>query len=214
MKSAEKKGVHVMDHPLIQHHLAALRNAETSAEPFRHALRCLASMLAYEAMRDLPVRKIRVRTPMAMARGERIRGRIGLVPILRAGLGMVAPVLDFLPEAEVWHLGFYRDESTRKPVEYYNRFPARRPVDVALVLDPMLATGGSSCAALAAVKSWGVRNIKLLSIIAAPEGLAVVRKSYPDVQIHVAHVDQRLNADAFILPGLGDAGDRQFNVIP
>ncbi len=203
--------VEVADHPLVAHHLAVLRNMRTPPEGFRAALRRLAALLAVEATRDLPLRRRRIRTPLAPAEAQRIAPRVGLVPILRAGLGMVEPVLDLLPEAEVWHLGFYRDERTLRPVEYYCKLPPARPADVALVLDPMLATGGSAVAALAAVEAWGVPRVKLLALIAAPHGLRAVRTRFPSVAIHVAAVDPRLDRNAYIRPGLGDAGDRLFN---
>ncbi|MBP7276493.1 MAG: uracil phosphoribosyltransferase [Kiritimatiellae bacterium] len=203
----------ILNHPLAEHHLAVLRDRKTPPEQFRRAVQRLSTLLCVEAARDLPLRREQVRTPIALAPAARIRDRIGLVPILRAGLGMVDPILELLPEAEVWHLGMYRDEQTRNPVEYYKKFPARNPVRIALVLDPMLATGGSSCSALNAVLAWGVREVRLLSILAAPEGLRRVRAEFPKVPIYVAGVDRRLNRKAFIVPGLGDAGDRQFNAV-
>jgi len=203
----------VLNHPLVRHHLARLRDQSTPCAEFPGAMRALSTLLAYEALRDLPVRRVTVKTPLEPAAAARVRGRIGLVPILRAGLGMVDPVLALLPEAEVWHLGFYRDETTLQPVAYYNKFPARRPVDVALVLDPMLATGGSAIAALQAVRDWGVKRVKLLGVIAAPEGLRAVRKAFPDVDVLVCAVDRKLNRHGYILPGLGDAGDRQFGTL-
>ena len=203
----------ILHHPLASHHLSVLRNRRTPPESFRRAVQRLSTLLCVEATRDFPVRRGRVHTPLAPAPSARLATRMGLVPILRAGLGMVDPILDLLPEAEVWHLGLYRDERTRDPVEYYKKFPPKSPVRIALVLDPMLATGGSSCSALDAVRAWGVRDVRLLSILAAPEGLARVRASHPDVRVYVAGVDRKLNARAFIVPGLGDAGDRQFNTM-
>ncbi len=200
-----------LDHPLVQHHLGAVRDASTPPEHFRRALQRLAVLLAYEATSDLPLEEGAVRTPLARTACRRVAARIGLVPILRAGLGMVDPVLDLLPEAEVWHLGFYRDEQTLKPVEYYRKLPGERPVDVAIVLDPMLATGGSAVAALAAVKDWGVPRVKLISLIAAPEGIGRVIREFPNTQVYVCAVDVGLDAHAYIVPGLGDAGDRFFN---
>ncbi len=199
------------DHPLVTHHVSILRDRRTRPEGFRAALRRLSVLLAYEAARDLPLRSMIVRTPLADAPAGKLDLRVGLIPILRAGLGMVDPILDLIPGAEVWHLGFYRDEQTRKPVEYYCKLPEGRPVEVAMILDPMLATGGSACAALQALSDWGVPHIKLLSMIAAPEGIAAVHARFPNVWIHVAAVDEKLNRQAFIVPGLGDAGDRQFN---
>ena len=177
----------------------------------RGALRRLSILLACEAGRDLPLASATVRTPLARAAARRLRGRIGLVPVLRAGLGMVDPILDLIPAAEVWHLGFYRDERTLQPVEYYRKFPAARPVDIAWVLDPMLATGGSAEAALRAVADWGVKQVRLLALIAAPEGLARVARAFPRTEILVGAIDERLNRRGYILPGLGDAGDRLFN---
>jgi uracil phosphoribosyltransferase len=200
-----------LTHPLVQHHLTRLRDTETSPEQFRALVNRLSILLAYEASQDLKLSRTHVRTPLARAKAHRLGQRIGLVPILRAGLGMVDPILDLVPEAEVWHLGFYRDEQTLRPVEYYKKLPHGRPVDVAYVLDPMLATGGSAVAALQAVKDWGVRKARLLSIIAAPEGLKVVRSLFPKVPVYVCAIDDHLNRNGFIVPGLGDAGDRTFN---
>jgi uracil phosphoribosyltransferase len=198
-------------HPLIEHHLAELRNVRTEPAEFRRLIQRLAVLLAYEATKDLAVDAIDVQTPLAMARGQRLKQRIGLIPILRAGLGMVDPVINLIPSAEVWHLGVYRDEVTLQPVEYYSRLPPRAPVDVALVLDPMLATGGSAVAALATLRDWGVRQCKLLAVIAASRGIGEVEKNFPDTQIYVAAIDEQLNDLAYIVPGLGDAGDRIFN---
>lgn len=203
----------MLDHPLVHHHLAALRHRDTPPERFRGALHRLAVLVAFEATRDLPTARGTVPTPLAPAPARRLRGRTGVIPVLRAGLGMVEPVLDLLPEAEIWHLGFYRDEATLRPVEYYKKFPKTRPVDTALVLDPMLATGGSAVAALAAVREWGVRRRKLLAVIAAPEGIRAVRRADPAAVIYVCAVDRRLNDRGFIVPGLGDAGDRLFNAV-
>jgi len=200
-----------LSHPLVRHHLAQLRSVETNPEEFRRLVSRLATMLAYQATSDLDLNTATVQTPLEETTGARLSQSIGLVPILRAGLGMVDPLLELLPMAEVWHLGMYRDEETATPVEYYSKIEGHRPVDVALVLDPMLATGGSAVAALEAMARWGVPRRKLLSIIAAPEGVDVVRKRCPDVEIHVCEIDQCLNDVKFIVPGLGDAGDRIFN---
>jgi uracil phosphoribosyltransferase len=205
------KRVHEIAHPLVRHHLAQLRSKDTPSAEFRRLLRRLSSLLAYEATRDLHLRHVAVETPLTDTEGEVLSQRIGLVPILRAGLAMVDPVLDLLPEAEVWHLGFYRDEKTLRPVEYYKKLPPGDPVDVALVLDPMLATGGSAVAALEAVTAWGVTDIKLLAMIAAPEGVDAVQEKFPDVDVYVCAVDAQLNEQGYIVPGLGDAGDRTFN---
>lgn len=205
------KNVYVINHPLVQHHLVSLRDRKTGSGAFRRMIERLSMLLTYEATKDLETKPCRVRTPLAWAHGRVLTQRIGLIPILRAGLGMVDPVFNLISGAEVWHLGFYRDERTLKPVEYYSKLPKQHPVDVALILDPMLATGGSAVAAIDAVKRWGVKRIKLLCMIAAPEGLRTVRRRYPDVQIYVCAVDEKLNKHGYILPGLGDAGDRIFN---
>jgi uracil phosphoribosyltransferase len=202
-----------LDHPLVGHHLARLRDVSTPAPEFRLLVQRLAVLLAYEATKDLAVKPVQVQTPLATTTGQTIGERIALVPILRAGLGMVDPILNLIPEAQVWHLGIYRDEETLQPVEYYSRLPTGRPVDLALVLDPMLATGGSALAALGALRNWGVPSIKVLSIIAAREGIAEVEGHFPNVQFFVGAIDPLLNAQKYIVPGLGDAGDRTFNTL-
>jgi uracil phosphoribosyltransferase len=201
-------------HPLVRHHLTLLRDVHTPASEFRELVERLAVLLVYEAADDLELGTISVKTPLAVTDGYQLTQRIGLVPILRAGLGMVDPVLHLLPTAEVWHLGLYRDEETARPVEYYSKLPPRNPVDVAFVLDPMLATGGSASAALETLHKWGVRRTKVLSIIAAPEGIKMVQSHFPETQIYVCSVDEKLNEQKFIVPGLGDAGDRIFNTEP
>ena len=198
-------------HPLIQHHLTRLRNQSTAPIEFRNLIRRLAVLLAYEATQDLQTAAVSVETPLTTTEGHALKPSIGLVPILRAGLGMVDAVLDLIPSAEVWHLGLYRDEKTARPVEYYSKLPQSQPVDVALVLDPMLATGGSALAALDTLKEWGVPRIKLLSIIASSDGIAEVTARDPDTQIYITAIDSELNDQKFIVPGLGDAGDRIFN---
>lgn len=198
-------------HPLVQHHLCLLRDANTAPAEFRRLTHRLSILLAYEATKDLGLVPTPVETPLARAEGNKLSQRIGLIPILRAGLGMVDPILNLIPDAEVWHLGFYRDEKTLRPVEYYKKLPADSAVEVALVLDPMLATGGSAVAALDAVGTWGAKKTKLLSMIAAPEGLRAVRSAFPETQIYVCAIDDRLNEHGYIVPGLGDAGDRTFN---
>ncbi len=200
-----------IQHPLVQHHLCRLRDERTPSAEFRRLVRRLSILLAYEATQHLQLETVEVKTPLTSTRARVLAQRIGLVPILRAGLGMVDPILELIPDAEVWHLGFYRDEKTLRPVEYYKKLPHDAAVDVALILDPMLATGGSAVAALDAVKDWGAKQVKLLAMIAAPEGLRVVRESYPDTDIHVCAIDSHLNERGFIVPGLGDAGDRTFN---
>jgi uracil phosphoribosyltransferase len=201
------------DHPLVRHHLTQLRDTNTKPVEFRAAIRRLTSLLAVEASRDLNVRERSIQTPLTEMVGSELQSQIGLVPILRAGLGMVDPMLDLIPDAEVWHLGLYRDEATAQPVKYYNKLPQTRPVDVAFVLDPMLATGGSAIAAIESLRDWGVRSIKLLSIIAAREGIEAVSGWFPEIQIFVCAIDAELNVNKFIVPGLGDAGDRAFNTL-
>ncbi len=205
---------HEVQHPLIQHHLAKLRDKTTPPDEFRRLIQRLASLLAYEATRDLNTRTLEIETPLTRIAAQQLSQRIGLVPILRAGLGMVDPVLDLLPDAEVWHLGLYRDEATARPVEYYSKLPAHSPVDIALVLDPMLATGGSAIAALHALQRWGVPKLKVLSVIASPEGINNVAEACPQAQVFVCAIDRELNSRKFIVPGLGDAGDRSFNTLP
>jgi len=205
--------VTTMDHPLVAHHLVKLRDRDTPPEVFRATLERLTYLLVCEATRDLTLVDREVATPLTTTTGQVLAQRIGVVPILRAGLGMVEPVLTVLPGAEVWHLGFYRDESTLEPVEYYQKLPPRDAVDVALVVDPMLATGGSAVAALNTVKKWGVGRIKLLAAIAAPEGIQRLTQAAPNVQIYVCAVDEKLNEHGYIVPGLGDAGDRVFNAL-
>ena len=200
-----------VDHPLIKRHVSLLRDIGTSSEQFRLLLRRLAALLAYEATQDLQLGPRVVTTPLEAMEGQQLSQRIGIVPILRAGLGMVDPILDLIPEAEVWHLGMYRDEVTAQPVEYYSKLPSSDPVDVALVLDPMLATGGSALAAVECLQRWGVRQIKLLSVIASREGAERVARESPATQVYVCAIDDRLNSHKFIVPGLGDAGDRTFN---
>ena len=197
-------------HPLMATKLTILRNVETEPKKFREVVREIAAMLAYEATQDLATRPTTVQTPLALTDGTDLMERIGLVPILRSGLGMVEGVWELMPSAEVWHIGLYRDERTLKPVSYYNRLPVEPTVSVCLILDPMLATGGSAVATVDILKRWGVRKIKFLGLIAAPEGIQALHEAHPDVPIHIGHIDERLNEHGYILPGLGDAGDRQF----
>lgn len=204
------ENVFASTHPLVKHKLTLLRNKNTGPKKFRELVRELGALLTYEATTDLATQTIQVETPMAPAQGEDLQEKIGLIPILRAGLGMVEGVWELMPSAEVWHIGLYRDERTLKPVAYYNRLPVAPTVSVCLILDPMLATGGSAVATVDILKKWGVAKIKFVGLIAAPEGIAVLHDAHPDVPIHLAAVDERLNEHGFILPGLGDAGDRQF----
>lgn len=197
-------------HPLVATKITVLRNAETDSKSFRELVREIAALLAYEATLDLAVREVEVQTPLSLARGTALMERIGLVPILRAGLGMVEGVWELMPGSEVWHIGLYRDEKTLKPVAYYNKLPIEPTVSVCLVLDPMLATGGSAVATVDILKKWGVRKIKFVGILASPEGINALHTAHPDVPIHIAAIDEGLNEHGFILPGLGDAGDRQF----
>ena len=206
-------GVVPVSHPLVQYHVTKLRDETTAPPEFRNSVRCLAELMAYEATKDLPIATTRVQTPLAETDGVTILDRVGLVPILRAGLSMVDPVLDMLPTAEVWHLGLYRDEATARPVRYYDKLPVKRPVDVALILDPMLATGGSVSAALTSLREWGVPHVKVLSLIASSEGVDIVASQFPEAQIYVCQIDPTLNDQKFIVPGLGDAGDRIFNTV-
>jgi uracil phosphoribosyltransferase len=200
-----------LSHPVVQHHLAALRDAETEPAEFRRLVRRLTSLLACAATEDLALQNCTVQTPLVAMTARQLSQRIGLVPILRAGIGMVDPFLELVPSAEVWHLGLYRDEETAQPVHYYDKLPADKPVDVAFVVDPMLATGGSAVAALTTLTNWGVTDLRLLSLIAAPEGVEEVQGRFPDVKITVCVIDECLNEQKFIVPGLGDAGDRIFN---
>jgi uracil phosphoribosyltransferase len=202
--------LHVSRHPAVLHKLAVLRDVHTEPKKFREVVRELSWLLGYEALADARVRPVAVRTPLEEMEGAELADRIGLVPILRAGLGMVDALLELMPEAEVWHLGLFRDERTLRPIEYYNKLPNTATVDLCLILDPMLATGGSATAAIEVLKRWGATRIKLLNLIAAPEGVEAVTTAHPDVEIYAAALDRRLNDKGYILPGLGDAGDRQF----
>lgn len=202
--------VHESNHPLIQHKLALLRDVKTEPKKFRELIRELAMLLAYEATADLGLRPTQLTTPMGQAEGRVLTEKIGLVPILRAGLGMVDGIWEMMPSAEVWHIGLFRDERTLKPVEYYNKLPVDPTVQVCLIVDPMLATGGSAVATVDILKRWGAQRIKFVAIIAAPEGIEALTSAHPDVPIHVAAVDSHLNEIGYIVPGLGDAGDRQF----
>lgn len=202
--------VHISTHPLVAHKLTRLREKNTEPKKFRELVREIATLITYEATADLLTVPRTVETPLAPASGAELAEKIGLVPILRAGLGMVDGVWALLPQAEVWHIGLYRDERTLKPVEYYNKLPVEPTVSVCFILDPMLATGGSAVATVDILKRWGVKRIKFIGLIGAPEGIATLQKAHPDVPIHLAAVDDHLNERGYIVPGLGDAGDRQF----
>ena len=202
--------VTVSTHPIMHHMLAELRDVRTPPPRFRQLVRSLAVLLAQEATADLETTVREVMTPLGRAVTRTLTDVVGIVPILRAGLGMADGLLELIPEAEVWHIGLFRDEATLRPTEYYNKFPARPRVTLALLVDPMLATGGSAVRACEILKGAGVPRLKLLSLIAAPEGIARVSQAMPDVAIYVGAVDERLNEVGFIYPGLGDAGDRQF----
>jgi len=190
--------------------MALLRDHRTDPKKFRELLRETAVLIAYEATADLATEEVTVMTPLGQANGRRLREQIGLVPILRAGLGMVEGIWNLIPHTEVWHIGLLRDVQTLEPVEYYNRLPVSPTVDVCLILDPMLATGGSAVAAVDILKSWGARRIKFVGVIAASEGVRRLTKAHPDVPLYLAAVDEQLNEMGYIVPGLGDAGDRLF----
>ena len=202
--------LHVSPHPAVRHKLGILRDEQTEPKKFREVVRELSWLVGYEALADARTRPIDVRTPIEVMAGEELADRIGFIPILRAGLGMVDAFLELMPTAQVWHLGLFRDERTLRPVEYYNKLPNSATVDLCLILDPMLATGGSATAAIEVLKRWGAVRIKLVNLIAAPEGVEAVSKAHPDVQIYSAALDRQLNDKGYIMPGLGDAGDRQF----
>ncbi len=202
--------LHVSGHPAVQHKLALLRDQTTEPKKFRELVREISWLVGYEALADARIAPVRVQTPLEEIEGARLADRIGLVPILRAGLGMVDAMLELMPTAQVWHLGLFRDERTLRPVEYYNKLPDQATVDLCLILDPMLATGGSATAAIEVLKHWGAVRIKLINLIAAPEGVRAVASAHPDVAIHTASLDRQLNEKGYIMPGLGDAGDRQF----
>jgi uracil phosphoribosyltransferase len=202
--------VFASNHPLVAHKLSRMRSIETSPKKFRELVREIAGLLAYEATADLATVPREVQTPLAVTTGAELQEKIGLVPILRAGLGMVEGVWELMPTAEVWHIGLYRDEQTLRPVEYYNKLPLEPTVSVCLILDPMLATGGSAVATADILKRWGVKKIKFVGLIGAPEGIAHMQEHHPDIPIYLAAIDDHLNEVGYIVPGLGDAGDRQF----
>ena len=203
--------VHILDHPLLQHKLSILRDEKTGVKEFREIVGEVATLMCYEATRDLPLQDVPVQTPVARAVTRQIAGKkLAIVPVLRAGLGMVEGIFTLIPSAKVGHIGLFRDPETLEPVKYYCKMPSDIAERDVIILDPMLATGGSAVAAIAFVKEYGVKNIKLMNILAAPEGIARVRQEHPDVEIYVAAVDEKLNEHGYIVPGLGDAGDRIF----
>jgi uracil phosphoribosyltransferase len=202
--------VHVSTHPLIRHKVARLRAADTKPPEFRELVAAISLGLLFDATRELRLEPATVRTPLAETACERIADRVGLVPVLRAGLGMANAMLEALPEAAVWHLGLYRDHATLKPVTYYNKLPPKPEMDVGIVLDPMLATGGSAIAAIDILKKAGTPRVIFAGLIAAPEGVKALQSAHPEVPIFLAALDSHLNDIGYIVPGLGDAGDRQF----
>lgn len=203
--------VHVLDHPLLQHKLSILRDESTGVKDFREIVNEVATLMCYEATRDLPLQDVEVQTPVAKAVTKQLAGKkLAIVPVLRAGLGMVEGILTLIPSAKVGHIGLFRDPETLEPVKYYCKMPTDIAERDVIILDPMLATGGSASAAITFVKEYGVKNIKLMNILAAPEGIARVRADHPDVEIYIAAVDEKLNDHGYIVPGLWDAGDRIF----
>ena len=203
--------VHVLDHPLLQHKLTILRDEKTGVKDFREVVSEIATLMCYEATRDLPTEEIEIQTPVAKAKVRVLAGKkLAIVPVLRAGLGMVDGILTLIPSAKVGHIGLYRDPQTLEPVEYYCKMPSDISERDIIILDPMLATGGSASAAIQFMKNYECKHIKLMNIIAAPEGIQRVQKDHPDVDIYVAAVDEKLNDHGYIVPGLGDAGDRIF----
>ena len=203
--------VHVLDHPLLQHKLSILRDESTGVKDFREIVNEVATLMCYEATRDLPLQDVEVQTPVAKAVTKQLAGKkLAIVPVLRAGLGMVEGILTLIPSAKVGHIGLFRDPETLEPVKYYCKMPTDIAERDVIILDPMLATGGSASAAITFVKEYWVKNSKLMNILAAPEGIARVRADHPDVEIYIAAVDEKLNDHGYIVPGLGDAGDRIF----
>ena len=203
--------VHILDHPLIQHIVTLIRDKNTSSKDFRELMQEITLLMGYEITRDLPLEDVEVETPITKTIGKRLAGKkMGIVPVLRAGLGMVEALLDLIPSARVGHIGLYRDPQTLKPVEYYCKLPSDIGERFFIVTDPMLATGGSAAAAITLLKERGAKTIKLMCLVAAPQGVEVVQKEHPDVDIYVAVLDDHLNEKGYIVPGLGDAGDRIF----
>lgn len=205
------ENIHILTHPLLQHKLTILRNENTSTKDFRELVSEIAMLMTYEATRDLPLEDVEVTTPVAAGTFKTISGKkLAIVPILRAGLGMVDGVLKMIPAARVGHIGLYRDPETLEPVKYYCKMPADIAERDVIIVDPMLATGGSASAAITFMKDYGCKHIKLMDVLAAPEGIARIEREHPDVEVYVAGLDDHLNAHGYIVPGLGDAGDRIF----
>ena len=203
--------VHSLDHPLLQHKVSILRDENTGVKEFREVVSEIASLMCYEATRDLPLEDVEIKTPVAVAKVKSLAGKkLAIVPVLRAGLGMVDGILTLIPSVKVGHIGLYRDPDTLEPVEYYCKMPTDIAERDVIILDPMLATGGSASAAIQFIKNYEVKHIKLMNIIAAPEGIERVHRDHPDVEIYCAALDEKLNDHGYIVPGLGDAGDRIF----
>jgi uracil phosphoribosyltransferase len=207
-------GVNVSSHPLVAHHVCTLRDPATQPSEFRRVVRQLTRLVAVEATASLPTRPMAVTTPLAQTAGRRLADTIAIVPILRAGLGMADGLLELIPDAQVWHIGLYRDEATLEPREYYNKLPPKLDASLAIVVDPMLATGGSAVHACQILQAAGIPRLVFVGLIAAPQGIEALRTGVPNVAIHVAALDDGLNDVGYILPGLGDAGDRQFGTVP
>lgn len=211
---SEELNVHVIDHPLIQHKLTIMRRKETGTKDFRELLEEISELMTYEITRDFPLKEVDIETPVAKCKGKVLAGKkVGVVPILRAGLGMLSGVVNMIPAARVGHVGMYRDPKTLKPVEYYCKLPSDAANRMLIVVDPMLATGGSASAALSLLKEKGAHNLIMMCLVAAPEGIRVLNKEHPDVPLYVAAVDEKLNDKGYIVPGLGDAGDRIFGTL-
>lgn len=211
---SEELNVNIIDHPLIQHKLTLMRQKDTGTKDFRELLEEIAMLMAYEITRDFPLKEIEIETPVAKCKAQVLAGKkVGVVPILRAGLGMLNGVVNMIPAARVGHVGMYRDPKTLKPVEYYCKLPGDVAERTLIVVDPMLATGGSSSAALSLLKEKGAKHIILMCLVAAPEGVRVINHDHPDVPLYVAAIDEKLNDKGYIVPGLGDAGDRIFGTL-
>lgn len=208
--SLDYPNLRIFDHPLIQHKLTFLRDEATSFRPFRALLYQIAGLMVYEVTRSFPTEEVQVRTPLETTRGKKLRGTVTVVPVLRSGLGMAEGILEMMPEARVGHLGLARDEETLEPIAYLRKLPRQLGEGPVLLVDPMLATGGSACAALATLKEAGASDVRMICLVATPEGVGRLNKEHPDVVVYTAALDRQLNSRGFILPGLGDAGDRMY----